>query len=138
MATTDNGAIDYRRRIQSRKNQQAVSQPATEAATEAVVAVAEVADTPLEHGELLTAEAATAVLGVPAVSEPPAQPAETAMSRTPQAVREQAKSAVAQLLSVSEAEYTAMMTSLSVADPILYAAVVDEINDARAAETKTA
>lgn len=132
MAITDNGAIDYRRRIQERKNQQAASQPA------AAATVAEAADTPLERGELITAEDTIAVLGATAVSETPAPPAETAMSRTPQAVREQAKSAVGQLLSVSEEEYTAMMTAMSVADPILYAAVVDEINDARAAETKTA
>lgn len=127
MATTDNGAIDYRRRIQSRKNQQS-------AVSEVVQGVA-AAEPPAEPEPIAdTAAAAVAVeTAVPQITTP----TETAMSRTPQAVREQAKAAVVQLLSVSDAAYTTMMTELSAADPILYAAVVDEINDARAAAAKT-
>lgn len=127
MSTKDNGAIDYRRRVRERRNQKA-----------AVKAVAPVSDNPydppLEMGGVIEAAEVLAVVSPPET----AAAVESLPSRTPQAVREQAKAAVLQLLRVSDAEYTAMMTELSVADPILYSAVVDEINDARAAETKTA
>lgn len=127
MSTKDNGAIDYRRRVRERRNQKA-----------AVKAVAPVSDNPydppLEMGGVIEAAEVLAVVSPPETSAA----VESLPSRTPQAVREQAKAAVLQLLRVSDAEYTAMMTELSVADPILYSAVVDEINDARAAETKTA
>lgn len=133
MAMTENGAIDYRKRIQSRKNQPTAAKEALQAAVVAEPAVESAVIADPANADAVTAETVTEG---EAQSAP--APAETAMSRTPQAVREQAKSAVGSLLRVSEAEYTAMMTELSVADPILYAAVVDEINDARAAETKTA
>lgn len=127
MSTKDNGAIDYRRRVRERRNQKA-----------AVKAVAPVSDNPydppLEMGGVIEAAEVIAVVSPPET----AAAVESLPSRAPQAVREQAKAAVLQLLRVSDAEYTAMMTELSVADPILYSAVVDEINDARAAETKTA
>lgn len=135
MSTADNGAIDYRKRLRDRRNQQAAAAepaPAASTVTDATY------DTPLEHADVVE----VVIAAVEAVSQlpplEPTPPAATPPDRTPQAVREQAKSAMLQLLSVSDAEYTAMMTELSTADPILYAAVVDEINNARAAETKTA
>lgn len=131
MSTTDNGAIDYRQRLRERKRQQ-------DAATVAATVTDAMYDPPLEHGEVISAEAVLDMAAVPAVSDTATPVAETVPSRTPQVVREQAKAAMTQLLSVTDAEYTAMMTELSTADPILYAAVVDEINDARAAATKTA
>lgn len=131
MSTTDNGAIDYRKRIQARKDQQ-LSQPVSlpvPPATEDAATTSE--PTAVSVEPVIVAEPVVPVVDVSTAGE-------TAMSRTPQAVREQAKAAVVHLLRVTEAEYTAMMTQLSETDPILYAAVVDEINDARAAETKTA
>lgn len=127
MSTKDNGAIDYRRRLLSRRNQKAAVKVVTPVSDNPY-------DPPLEMGGVIEAAEVLAVVSLPE----PAPAVEALPSRTPQAVREQAKSAVVQLLSVSDAEYTAMMTELSAADPILYSAVVDEINDARAAETKTA
>lgn len=129
MSTADNGAIDYRKRLRERREQQAAEQVANTVPDATY-------DPPLEHGEVITAEDVREVIVVP--PSMPAFPADVIPSRTPQVVREQAKAAMTQLLSVSDETYTAMMTELSTADPILYAAVVDEINDARAAETKTA
>lgn len=133
MSTKDNGAIDYRRRVRERRNTQVATKPAVPVLTDPY-------DPPIEPGAVIEAAAVPVVVVVPPPVAAPTKLAEVdaITSRTPQAVREQAKSAVVQLLGVSDAEYTAMMTELSVADPILYAAVVDEINNARAAETKTA
>lgn len=137
MTTADNGAIDYRRRLRERKSLQAEATVATAAS----VVTDATYDPPQEYVEVITAEAAIAVTGATTVNEPAAvvetAAPEPSPSRTPQAVREQAKAAMTQLLSVTDAEYTAMMTELSTADPILYAAVVDEINDARMAATTT-
>ena len=135
MSTADNGAIDYRRRLRERRNQQsAAADPVTAASTVTDATY----DTPLEHApvvEVVTTAVEVLSQLAPAETKTPATPTPV---RTPQAVREQAKAAMTRLFSVSDAEYTAMMTELSAADPILYAAVVDAINDARAAETKTA
>lgn len=131
MSTTDNGAIDYRRRLRESRSNKAAAKVA---ATASLPVADNPYDPPLEMGGVIEAAEVLTVVSPPATS--PA--ADVLPSRTPQAVREQAKGAVVQLFSVSDEKYTEMMTELAVADPILYAAVVDEINDARAAETKTA
>ena len=133
MSTADNGAIDYRRRVRERKAQQAATEvaPAVSLVTDATY------DPPLEQGVLISTDSAIAVESTPPAASP-VLVAPAVADRTPQAVREQAKSALTQLLSVSDADYNTMMTELSATDPILYAAVVDEINNARAVEPKTA
>lgn len=133
MSTADNGAIDYRKRVRERKAQQAAAEavPVVSTVTDATY------DPPLDPGVLISTDSAIAVESTqPAAS--PVLVAPAVADRTPQAVREQAKSALTQLLSVSDADYNTMMTELSATDPILYAAVVDEINNARAVEPKTA
>lgn len=132
--TNHKGAIDHRQRLRDRRA------TADDAVVPVPQPVANPYDPPLEEqGGAITADAALQVPAVEEVATTDVKQVEAPPTgRTPQEVREQAVAAVATLLQLSDAEYQSSMVQLSTSDPVLYAAVVDEINNARAAaESKT-
>jgi hypothetical protein len=118
----DNGQIDYRQRLRDRRRA-AVIAATTITPKAAVAPVVDVVPVVVEQ-PLNTPAPSTSK---PAASKPFVLPA---VPRTPSEIRTEAQSLLPSLLAADEATYTADMQSLSVDDPMLYAAVVDAIQDA--------
>jgi len=126
------GQIAYRERLRARK-----VAAAAKSWTAATPAGAQTPET------VTPQETVSDIAPLPPVAEeamPVAEPTETetvVVSRTPADIRAEAELAVELMLSLPDDQYTARMTAMSEADPMLYAAVSDMIANKAAMQTDT-
>jgi hypothetical protein len=122
MADNESGQIGYRARLQARK---------AAASTAGQVEVLQLPQTELQLVDTVVTEDALP-------PELPPEPVPLQEMRTPAEIRTVAEKVVAELLPLSDAQYTERMTELSTTDPMLYAAVSDMIANAAAVQAATA
>ena len=126
------GQIGYRERLRARKVAAAAKKWAAEAPADAQLPETVTPQAPVSNPAPVQ----------PVVEEitPVTEPTETetvVVARTPADIRAEAELAVELMLSLPDDQYTARMTAMSEADPMLYAAVSDMIANKAAMQTET-